>query len=132
MTAYTSGRALEHRCRAILEAEGYVVTRAAGSKSKADLVAFGHGHTLVVQVKGGARPIGSREWNALVDLACAGGAIPVLAEKHGPRTPLEWWRLDDYRKTGSRHWPRTGWLFVDAPSSGRVAQDHPYHPAGPA
>lgn len=115
MTAYTSGRALEHRCRSILEAEGYTVTRAAGSKSKADLVAFGHGHVLVVQCKGGTRPIGSAEWNALVDLARAGGAIPVLADRRGPRQPLEWWRLDDYRKTGSHHYPRTGWLIGDPP-----------------
>ncbi len=111
MTAYTSGRALEHRCRAILEAEGYVVTRAAGSKSKADLVAFGGGHVLVVQVKGGQTPIGSAEWNALVDLAYVGGAIPILAEKAGPRRPLTWWRLTDYRQTGSRCHPRSEWLF---------------------
>lgn len=55
MTAKAKGRRQEHRSRAILEAAGYDVTRAAGSLGLFDLIGLGPKDVVAVQVK-------SRDW----------------------------------------------------------------------
>jgi Holliday junction resolvase len=49
VTAYQVGRAFEHKTRDHLRSEGYEVTRAAGSKTKLDLIALKPGQLLFVQ-----------------------------------------------------------------------------------
>lgn len=88
---YARGRDLEYRVRTHLQDEGYLVIRAAGSKTASDLVAIKPGQILFVQCKrSGALP--PAEWNALYDLASmVVGGVPVLAEQlaRGRR----YWRL---------------------------------------
>jgi Holliday junction resolvase-like predicted endonuclease len=54
---YTAGRRAEYRAKQILTAAGYSVTRAAGSKGYADLIAWDSQRIRFVSVKrGSARP----------------------------------------------------------------------------
>jgi hypothetical protein len=62
--AKRKGTRNEHRSRAILEAAGYVVTRAAGSLGAWDLIGLGPQGAVVVQVK-------TRDWPGTVE----GGAV---------------------------------------------------------
>jgi Holliday junction resolvase len=55
------GRRLEHHARALLEAQGYVVVRAAGSKGPADLVGVGPADVVLVSVKAGGRYLSAVE-----------------------------------------------------------------------
>ena len=90
MTAYDNGRNLEYRVKTILEAAGWHVVRAAGSKGPADLVAIRHGHVALLQVKGnGALP--TIEWNALWLAAHRSGATPVWVWRD-QRHHLHWLR----------------------------------------
>lgn len=83
--SYSQGRSFEWKVRADLEANGYEVVRAAGSKggTKADLLAFKPGQLLMVQAKrSGALP--AAEWDRLVEVAAwITEAVPVLAA-NGP------------------------------------------------
>jgi hypothetical protein len=78
---YATGTRFEHKCRDDLEANGYDVIRAAGSKgsTKVDLAAFKPGQLLLIQCKSdGVLP--PAEWDRIVEVAgWIGGAIPVLA-----------------------------------------------------
>ena len=49
------GRRAEHRARKLLEAAGYTVTRAAGSKGAADLVAWNTVHIRFLSIKSGTK-----------------------------------------------------------------------------
>jgi Holliday junction resolvase len=51
MNCYRKGRRAEHRARAILEAAGFEVCRAAGSKGPADLIAWDARSIRFVSVK---------------------------------------------------------------------------------
>ena len=51
MNASAKGRRLEHRSRRILEAAGFEVIRAAGSKGAFDLAGFSPAGILLIQVK---------------------------------------------------------------------------------
>ena len=78
-----------------------------GSKSPVDIWAAKPGQLLFVQVKGGAKSISGEQWNALFEIACKAGAIPVVADK-----PLRrgGWRL---RRVTGRHVPHSrewSWL----------------------
>lgn len=55
MNAARKGRAAEHRSRALLEAAGFSVCRAAGSRGLADLVAWDRVGIRFVSVKSGTR-----------------------------------------------------------------------------
>jgi len=55
MNAAHKGRRAEHRARAILEAAGFTVCRAAGSKGAADLVAWDSTSIRFVSVKCGTK-----------------------------------------------------------------------------
>lgn len=50
------GRRREHQSRALLEAQGYVVTRAAGSKGAFDLIALRADGVLLIQCKANRPP----------------------------------------------------------------------------
>lgn len=53
MNAAHKGRRTEHRARAILEAAGYVCTRAGGSLGLFDMIAVGPQDVRLIQVKAG-------------------------------------------------------------------------------
>jgi Holliday junction resolvase len=94
MTQYASGRRFEWIVRDDLSANGYVVSRAAGSKgdSKVDLFAFKPGQLLFVQVKR-TGDLGPAEWDRLVEVAGWVGAIPILAAKGGRGQGVQYTRL---------------------------------------
>lgn len=83
MTRYDTGRRFEYKTRDDLDTNGYVVSRAAGSKGKVDLFAFKPGQFLFVQCKADGR-CDPAEWDRLVELASWVGALPILAQ-NGPR-----------------------------------------------
>ena len=66
MNTAHKGRRAEHRARRLLEADGYTVTRAAGSKGVADLVAWNAAGFRLVSVKSGGRYASRAERAALV------------------------------------------------------------------
>ncbi len=94
MTRYESGRRYEWVVRDDLAANGYVVSRAAGSQgnSKVDLFAFKPGQLLFVQVKR-TGALGPAEWNRLVEVAGWVGAVPILAAKGGRGEGVRYTRL---------------------------------------
>lgn len=112
MTAYQDGTRLELRVQHMLEADGWTVTRSAGSKGAADLLAGRDGRMLAVQVKRTAGSLGTGEWNRLIDTACAYGATPVLVERTAPGRSLAWWHLTGMRTHGSRAMPREPLLIA--------------------
>ena len=81
MTNYTRGRAVEYKVWADLEADGYQVLRAAGSKGVADLIALKPGEVLLVQVKAADPQLSPAERKALLELAHLTGALPLVAYK---------------------------------------------------
>lgn len=91
MTAYQVGKRFEDKTRNALRDDGYEVTRAAGSKSKLDLIALKPGQLLFVQCKA-TGVCGPDEWDRLYELAGWVGAVPVLAV-NGPkgRGVTLWW-----------------------------------------
>ena len=56
MNTASKGRRNEHRSRALLESEGYQVTRAAGSKGAWDLVGVSAAGFVLLQVKSNRSP----------------------------------------------------------------------------
>jgi hypothetical protein len=69
MSAKAKGSRNEHRSRALLEAAGYAVTRAAGSLGTWDLVGLGPTGAVVVQVK-------TRDWPGTVERAALAESCP--------------------------------------------------------
>jgi Holliday junction resolvase-like predicted endonuclease len=69
MNAKAKGTRLEHRSRALLEAAGYQVVRAAGSLGDFDLVGIGRTDFVLVQVKSRQFP-GPLERAALAESVC--------------------------------------------------------------
>lgn len=65
MNCAHKGRRAEHRARALLEAVGYSVCRAAGSKGPADLVAWDALSIRFISVKSGKRYASAIEKEAL-------------------------------------------------------------------
>ena len=83
MNTAHKGRRGEHRVRAILEAAGYTVVRAAASKGPVDLVAWNGGNFRLIQVKtGGGYP------SAIEREVLSGLVRPANAT-------VELWRLPD-------------------------------------
>jgi Holliday junction resolvase len=79
MTNRARGDYHEHRTRDALDADGWVVVRAAGSLGPADLVALqAGGHPLLVSCKTRHR-ISPGERLALIRVAKQAGATPILA-----------------------------------------------------
>lgn len=114
MSTATAGRAREHRVRRLLEQAGYEVSRAAASKGAWDLVAFGHGVLLLVQVKPSAGRVDPEPWNRLYDLAgrLPGIAVPLVAAvRQG--VGVDWWELTG-RKDNRGRQPWQPWQFTAA------------------
>jgi len=65
MNTAQKGRRAEHKARAVLEAAGFSVCRAAGSKGPADLVAWDATSIRFVSVKSGTRYASAIEREAL-------------------------------------------------------------------
>lgn len=111
---YALGRSVEYQVRDRLRADGYFTVRAAASKGLIDLVAIKTGQVLFVQCKrGGSLP--PAEWNALFDAATSCDAVPVLAERPGPRM-LRFWELTA-RKDGSKRRQPMKPLAIDVDDS---------------
>jgi Holliday junction resolvase len=81
MSHYRTGRDFEHRVRDLLERNGYLVLRSAGSKTKIDLACFKPGEALFVQCKRDGR-ISPAERASIVEAAAWIDAVPVVAYKH--------------------------------------------------
>lgn len=80
MSNYSRGRDFEWRVRDYLRDNGYEVTRAAGSKTKLDLIAMKPGQLLFVQCKRTSLP-GPAERVEIVRLAQMVGAVPLVATR---------------------------------------------------
>lgn len=83
MSHYAAGRRAEYRAQRILEAAGYMVTRAAGSKGCADLIAWNGQGFRLISVKRGTGRMSPAEREAFK-------AVPV---PNG--TTCEYWRFPD-------------------------------------
>jgi Holliday junction resolvase len=105
MSAYSRGMVLERRVVHTLEADGYYVISAKGSKGVADHIAIKAGQILVVQDKLTDR-LDPEPWNALVDLADRIGGLPIFVHRDGRN--LVWWRLTG-RKVPRGAAPREPW-----------------------
>lgn len=112
---YGTGRRFEWKTRDDLADNGYVVTRAAGSKgnSKIDLVAMKPGQLLFVQCKAGGS-IPPAEWDRLVEVAGWVNAVPILAA-NGPRgRGVVYTRLLGAKRRGCRIQPCEPFLLDEA------------------
>ena len=87
MNRSAKGRRAEYRARAILEAAGFCVCRAAASKGPADLIAWDATSIRFIQVKSGTAYMSplEREWFALM-------VTP-------PNATREIWRFPNYCRT---------------------------------
>lgn len=94
MNAKRKGTRNEHRSKALLEAEGYAVTRAAASLGCWDLVAIGPLDVVLVQVK-------TRDWPGSAEL----GILTAFAVPPNARKVLHRWRdrqrTPDIRELGA-------------------------------
>jgi Holliday junction resolvase len=90
VTNYTAGRAFEYQVRDDLEADGYQVIRAAGSKGAADLIAIKPGQILLVQVKRLNGTIPPADRVKLTDLARMCDGLPLVAHKPVPRGGIKY------------------------------------------
>ena len=91
---YRTGRDFEHRTRAVLREAGYDVIRAAGSKTKADLVAIKPGQVLFVQCKRTALPSPAERSELLRLSRCLGLFGSAVIARKGPRgTPVAFEQL---------------------------------------
>lgn len=102
VNAKAKGSAKERQSKALLELEGWHVTKAGGSLGAADLVALKDGERpMLVQVKATAKGpfehFGPVERAELLSVAKAAGAVPMLA----------WWkpRAREHRLLESYDWP---------------------------
>jgi Holliday junction resolvase len=81
MTRYETGRRFEYVTRDLMVSEGYWVTRAAGSKTKVDLICIKSGQIVLLQCKTDGK-ISPAERVSLLNLAALiDCAVPVLAYK---------------------------------------------------
>lgn len=80
MSHYSTGRGVEYLNRDHIDAEGYIVSRAAGSKGWLDLMARKPGQLLDVQCKSDGK-LTAADWDRLLERAAWVGAIPILATR---------------------------------------------------
>jgi len=83
MSTAAKGRRAEHRARKLLEDAGYTVTRSAGSKGAADLVAWNTVQFRLLNIKSGTKYCGTLEREAFA-------LVPVP-----PNATKEIWRFPD-------------------------------------
>jgi Holliday junction resolvase len=84
MNTAHKGRRSEHRARHILEAAGYAVCRAAGSKGPADLIAWNTQAIRFINVKCGTKYLSAVEREAL-----------TTQTPWPPNATVEVWRFPD-------------------------------------
>jgi len=118
---YVSGRKKEWRVQELLEAEGYLTFRTAGSHTPVDVLAFYDLGDLTrldilsqlpsppvwIQVKSKS-PISNDEWNILYRAATRCGAVPVLAICL-PRKKIQYMQLLGTRKPREQKKPWVEW-----------------------
>ena len=89
MNATHKGRRAEHRARALLEAAGFAVCRAAGSKGPADLVAWDMTSIRFISVKSGSKYATAMEREALqMLLRPANASVEIWRFPDRCRAPL--------------------------------------------
>ena len=82
---YNAGRAFEYKIKKHLEAQGYFVVRAAGSRGPVDLVAFQNDSwPLFIQCKLDGK-ISKADKTSLVELAKNNHAYPMLVSRFKPK-----------------------------------------------
>jgi len=81
VTQYRAGYDFERRVDQHLTADGYFVVQSRGSHGHADLIAIKPGQVLLVQCKGGDKPLSHDEWNSLHALAHRLGALAIIADR---------------------------------------------------
>jgi hypothetical protein len=86
MSSKAKGTRREHASRRLLEAEGYAVVRAAGSKGAWDLIGVSSRDVVLVQVKSRDWP-GAMEMDALVGFPCPPGCRR-LVHRWRDRAPI--------------------------------------------
>jgi Holliday junction resolvase len=96
---YGAGSRFELCVKAELESNGYVVTKAAGSKGKLDLIAVKPGELLFVQAKRHG-VIGPAEWDRVVELAGWVDATALLARAGRTVDQVIFWELLDTKEPG--------------------------------
>lgn len=103
MNTTAAGKRAEAKVRADLTDNGYSIVTSHLSRGAADMVAAKPAQRLVVQVKRSLRSgggVAKDEWNALIDLAEAWTALPIVAVA-SPRAEICYFELTG-RKDGSR------------------------------
>jgi Holliday junction resolvase len=112
MTAYQRGDYFEKKCAAALTGDGYVCWQTRGSKTPVDIVALKPTQVLLVQCKGGDKPISGAGWNALFELAYRLQGEAILADRDG--TGIRWRRIVGWHADRSQTWPCTPWTPDEA------------------
>ena len=88
MNASHKGRRAEHRARALLEAAGFSVCRAAGSKGPADLIAWDTTSIRFVSLKSGTKYASAIEREALQLLRPANASAEIWRFPDRCKAPL--------------------------------------------
>jgi len=88
--AYEKGRRAEYRVRYVLQGQGYIVIRSAGSKSPIDLVAINPStkRILLIQVKSGKSRLRPEEREVLRNLRGSYEVVPMTTVREGGRLKL--------------------------------------------
>ena len=95
MTNYSRGYSFEQKIAGALVQDGYWCIQARGSHGIADVVALKPGQVLMVQAKTDGA-ISIAEWNRLLEVATAVGAVPLLAYRPR-RGVIAYWHLQEPR-----------------------------------
>jgi hypothetical protein len=77
-----------------------------------DIVALKPTQVLLVQCKGGDKPISGAGWNALFELAYRLQGEAILADRDG--TGIRWRRIVGWHADRSQTWPCTPWTPDEA------------------
>jgi Holliday junction resolvase len=101
------GASFERKVADLLESDGYLVIRAAGSHGAADLVALKLGQVLFVQCKLNGRCDPS-EWNEFFRLAAQVGALPLIAYRPG-RQGVAYRLLTGPKDVAGKRSPAVSW-----------------------
>lgn len=118
------GYVAECRARSAFEFCGYVVWKSGGSRSPADLIAAKPGQLVLIQVKGGRKPVTHEGWNDLYRIAAWLGAVPLVAD-WPTHTGVYWGRMRLIRpvaehQEGRQTWPATGFVLDEVEAAARA------------
>jgi len=93
MARYHTGRRGEWKVKQMLQREGYVVYRAAGSKGAADLVAIKNSQAYLIQVKRNHKPTKQELWR-LYDEATLCGAFPIISLWDSRKRKVQFYHIE--------------------------------------